>query len=508
MIEVPKIRKLVIVGGGTAGWMAAAALAKSMGTQIYDITLVESEEIGTVGVGEATIPAILFFNSLLGIDEDHFMRETNASIKLGIHFVNWRSIGTSYFHPFGKNGADIFGVGFYHYWLRMARSGGNPDYGLFNAETLAARANKYSRFEPSDERDHPTLNYAYQFDAALYAQFLRRYCETKGVVRKEGKIVKVHQDTETGFVKSVETDRGDVVEGDMFIDCSGFRGLLIEQTLNAGYEDWSPWLPCNRAAAVPCEHAEGPITPYTRSTAQEAGWQWRIPLQHRVGNGYVFCDEYLSEDEACSKLLDRLDGKVLKDPKILRFVTGHRCKMWDKNVVALGLASGFLEPLESTSIHLVQVGLTKLLTLMPRDHITQRISDLYNKEMLAEYIGVKDFLIAHYHVTEREDTPFWRYCKNMKLPDSLQSRLDLFKEIGHANSQKSELFQDVSWVAILHGQGLTPESYHPMADVLAGDDLKLRMAQMRTKIQDRLQRLSSHDDFLGGVQKSTSMSVA
>ncbi|WP_040309297.1 tryptophan halogenase family protein [Asticcacaulis biprosthecium] len=494
-----QIRNIVIVGGGTSGWMTAAGLSRVLGTQNYTITLVESEEIGTVGVGEATIPMIRMYNDLLGFDEDEFVRQTNASFKLGIEFVNWRRVGHTYFHPFGTIGVDTDGVPFTHFWQRLLALGGSDDYTRFNLESQAARQGLMGRLTDGNPIK---LNYAFHFDAALYAGFLRRYSEARGVVRKEGKIVKVNQDPQGGHLTSVALEDGRLIAGDLFIDCSGFRGLLIEQTLKAGYEDWSAWLPCNRAAAVPTERArladgsDAPTTPFTRSTAQEAGWQWRIPLQHRTGNGYVFCNEYVSEDEAIGKLLGRLDGKPLKDPKILRFVTGHRRKMWDKNVIALGLASGFLEPLESTSIHLVQVGLAKLLTYFPKRGITPAIARRYNDEMLAEYVNVKDFLIAHYHVTERDDTPFWRYCKNMSIPDSLKSRLDLFAATGQAAVLPTELFKEQSWFSVLVGQGVLPRDYHPVADAVSEDEVRLRGSRMQAAIQARIKPLVSHDAFI------------
>lgn len=478
-------------------------LSKTLGTQNFDITLIESEEIGTVGVGEATIPPIMLFNDVLGLDEDEFIRETNATFKLGIEFVDWRRVGETYFHPFGMYGQDMDGIGFNAYWLRMARMGGNADFGRFNAETMAAREFKFGRTPKNDASPLPKINYAFQFDASQYAAFLRRYSEKRGVVRIEGKISEVRQDSESGFIQSVATEDGRVIAGDLFFDCSGFRGLLIEQTLKSGYEDWSQWLPCNRAAAVPCEKAkipgtseDAPITPYTRSTSREAGWQWRIPLQHRTGNGYVFCNDFISEDEACEKLLTRLDGKPLKDPKVLRFVTGHRRKVWNKNVVALGLASGFLEPLESTSIHLVQSCLTRFIAMMPRQEFNDAVIAEYNRIVVADYVNVKDFLIAHYKVTEREDTPFWKQCKYMDIPDSLKTRLEIFASQGHANVAMTELFKEPSWFAVLLGQGLVPRDHHPVADVISSDELKLRLSRLRTQITSRVDSLPAHNAFI------------
>ena len=495
MIE-DRLRDIVIVGGGTAGWMAAAALAKTAGTQTHRITLIESEEIGTVGVGESTIPPIILFNNLLGINEDEFVRETNATFKLGIEFVDWRRLGHSYFHNFGLLGADLrTGVPFIHYWMRWMRSGGDPDQLRFSSEALAARAGKFGRTERSPDGSQPNMNYAFQFDAATYAAYLRRYAERRGVVRKEGRITDVRQNGETGFIEAVELKDGSCIRGDFFIDCSGFRGLLIEAVYKAGFEDWSHWLPNNRAAAVPAERMADP-TPFTKAQAREAGWQWRIPLQHRTGNGYVFCDAYVSEDEAARLLLERIEGAPLADPKILRFQAGRRRKSWVKNCLALGLSSGFLEPLESTSIHLVQVGLTKFLDFFPHRECDPVLIDRYNEEMAFQYETIRDFIIAHYKVTEREDTEFWRYCKNMTIPDTLSDKLDLFQERAEVKPRSGDLFTEVSWFAVLYGQGMVPGGYHPLADTMSEDDLQLAIAGIGRAINQRVDSLPSHAAFI------------
>ena len=509
------VKRIVIVGGGTSGWMAASLVSRSLGTHNHTITLIESDEIGTVGVGEATIPPIIFFNEVLGINEDEFIRETNATFKLGIDFVDWKRPGSRYFHPFGSFGTDMDGVRFTDFWLRFVAMGGSPDFSRFNAESLAAMENRYGRTVTYSHGSSipPVLYYAFQFDAGLYAAYLRRYSEKRGVVRKEGKVVRVEQHPETGFVTRLVCGDGSAVEGDLFLDCSGFRGLLIEQTLKAGYEDWSRWLPCDRAVAVPCEHAclpsgqPAPLTPYTRATAREAGWQWRIPLQHRIGNGYVFCSQFVSEDEASEKLLSRLDGKPLKDPKVLRFTTGHRKQMWVKNVIALGLASGFLEPLESTSIHLAQMGMSRLISMMPKVGFNPAVMTEYNRAMNADYNNTKDFLIAHYKITQRDDTAFWRHCRDMEIPDSLAERLEIFREQGRAGVLHTELFKESSWFAVLVGQGMWPQSYNPVADAITADDLKQRMAKVRTQIQDRLRPLPSHDDFIAKHCRAPQMDV-
>jgi tryptophan 7-halogenase len=493
-----QVKDIVVVGGGTAGWMAAAALAKVLGTQAHTITLVESEEIGTVGVGEATIPPIMQYNAILGIDEDEFVRETNATFKLGIEFIDWRKPGSSYFHPFGLFGANIKGgVGFMNYWLRWVQSGGDSDFRHFIAEGEAARENRFARIPASPDGQLPRLNYAYQFDAATYAAYLRRYAERRGAIRREGRVVDVEQNPLNGYIQAVKLADGTRIAGDFFIDCSGFRGLLIEGVFNAGFDDWSHWLPNNRAAAVPCERIEDP-TPFTHSTAREAGWQWRIPLQHRTGNGYVFCDSYLSEDEASQLLLQRLDGKPMADPKILRFTAGKRRLGWIKNCLAVGLSSGFLEPLESTSIHLIQVAIMKLFEFFPLREVNPVLIDMYNREMDQLYDHVRDFIIAHYKVTDRDDTPYWRYCRNMTVPDSLAAKLELFKERGEARMLPGDLFSETSWFAVLYGQGLIPRFYHPVANALSEDELQLALARIRTAIRRRVDSLPSHADFIEG----------
>jgi len=488
------LRTIVIVGGGTAGWMAAAALAKCAGTQRHKITLIESQEIGTVGVGESTIPPIQLFNRLLGIDEDEFVRETNATFKLGIEFVDWRRIGHRYFHNFGLLGADLrTGVSFIQYWLRAAHSGGDPDQLLFSAEAEAARHGKFGR-TPQSSGGQPNINYAFQFDASTYAAYLRRYAERRGVVRREGKVVGVGQNGESGLIEAVEMKDGSSVAGDFFIDCSGFRGLLINGVYKSSFEEWAQWLPNDRAVAVPAERMAEPL-PFTRAQARDAGWQWRIPLQHRTGNGHVFCSEYMSDDEATGILMGSLETPALAEPKLLRFKAGRRTS-WMKNCLALGLSSGFLEPLESTSIHLVQVALVKFLDFFPGREPDPILIDRFNEEMAFQYETIRDFIIAHYKVTEREDTEFWRYCKHMSIPDSLAEKLALFEERGEVKPRNADLFSEVSWFAILYGQGLMPRGHHPIADALSDDDLALTLARIRAAIKQRVDGLPSHGAFI------------
>ncbi|MEL7298666.1 MAG: tryptophan halogenase family protein, partial [Pseudomonadota bacterium] len=456
------IRKAVIVGGGTAGWMAAAAIARLMGNKGLSVTLVESEAIGTVGVGEATIPQITLFNRLLDLDEDAFIKATQATYKLGIEFVDWTRKGQRYFHPFGNYGADMEGVAFHHFWLHQQQSGNVPPLGEFCLQEIAAQEGRFMRPDKR-QRNSPLafIAYAFQFDASLYARFLRTFAEQHGVQRIEGRVSDVQQDAETGHVRSVRLEDGQLVDGELFIDCSGFRGLLIEQTLKAGYDDWSRWLPCNRAVAVACERNGAP-QPFTRSTARDAGWQWRIPLQHRTGNGHVFCDGFIEEQQAIDTLLNNLEGAPLGDPRPLRFTTGIRREVWKHNVVSLGLAAGFMEPLESTSIHLIQTGIARLMTLFPTRQFDQADIDEYNRATRTEYEYVRDFLVLHYRQTERDDTAFWRHCQTLPVSDHLQRKLDLYAANGRIVRERDELFTETSWLAVMHGQGVVPRGHHPV----------------------------------------------
>ncbi len=490
-----KVRRIVIVGGGTAGWMAAAACSKMLQGSEYTIEVVESDEIGTVGVGEATIPPILLFNRTLGIDEIEFIKATQASFKLGIEFVDWTRLDHSYIHPFGTYGVEMHGIHFHHFWLRHRASGGELSHDCFNSSTMAARAGRFARPMPTDRSPLPPLAYAYHFDAGLYARFLRRYAEARGTRRHEGRIVDVRLRSEDGFIEAVVLSDQRKIEGDLFIDCSGFRGLLIEQTLKAGYEDWSRWLPCDRAMAVPCERL-ATTTPYTRSTAREAGWQWRIPLQHRIGNGYVYCSEYLSDDEAARLLLTRLDGTPRADPRPLRFIAGRRKEVWKKNCVALGLASGFLEPLESTSIHLIQTSVARLLLMFPGERFDPATIFKYNELARVEMEEIRDFLLLHYKATERTDTAFWQHCRSLPLTDSLKQRWDMYEANGNLVMAPPELFKESSWFAVFTGQGVAPKSYHPFADVPNDQELQRRFDLIRSDVEKRVASFPTHDAYI------------
>ncbi|ESQ79736.1 tryptophan halogenase family protein [Asticcacaulis sp. YBE204] len=498
------IKHIVIVGGGTAGWMSATTLWQAFQGKRVRITLIESDEIGTVGVGEATIPPIRRFNSLAGIDEVEFVKRTQATFKLGIEFVNWTRQGHSYIHPFGHFGKPIDLISFHHYWLRMKAAGEDVPLDAYSLPIMAARNNKFLVGPNDPESVFSTYSYAFHFDAGLYARFLRDHCEQRGVKRVEGKITRVNLNPEDGFIDSVTLDRGETIEGDLFIDCSGFRGLLIGEALGVGYDDWSAFLPCNRAVAVPCESA-APLTPYTRSTAHKAGWQWRIPLQHRTGNGHVFCADFISEDEAISTVMNNLDGKPMAEPRVIRFKTGKRKKFWEKNCIAVGLASGFMEPLESTSIHLVQKAMARAVGFLPTHRHDTVSLDEYNRLMLEEFVEIRDFLVLHYNATERDDSDFWRYCRNMTLPETLKRRIDLFRARGRVVSHADELFGEASYVAVFMGQGIVPQGYDPLANVLETEDVKERLFKMREVIRDTVQRMPTQAQFIERTCKAYSM---
>ncbi len=490
-----RLRSIVIVGGGTAGWMAAATLGRFLKDDYSSVRLVESAEIGTVGVGEATIPQIKTFNRMLALDEDDFVRKTQATFKLGIQFKDWTRLGHTYLHPFGPYGLDMEGVSFHAYWLKLRELEPDTDLSDYSLQAVACRRGKFMRSINAGNSPLSNIAYAFHFDAALYARFLREYAEQRGVVRTEGKIVEVEQRGEDGFIEAVVLESGERIEGDLFIDCSGFRGLLIEQTLKTGYEDWSHWLPCNRAVAVPCESA-GELTPYTRSTARKAGWQWRIELQHRIGNGYVYSSEFISDDEATATLLANLDGAPRATPRIIKFVAGRRKKFWNKNCVTLGLASGFIEPLESTSIHLVQSGLANFMTLFPDRRFSPTEIEQYNRVMTWEFERIRDFIVLHYKATERNDSPFWDYCRNMSVPDFLQHKMDLFRDRGRIFRENNELFNDTSWFAVMVGQNIRPRSYDPLVDVMSEDELRRRLAHIKETISKSADYMPSHREFI------------
>ena len=488
------VRRIVIVGGGTAGWMAAAAFSRLLGPG-YQIRLVESDEIGTVGVGEATIPNIADFNAALGIDENDFLRATQGTFKLGIEFVDWARLGDRYTHGFGRVAQDIGALAFHHYWLRLRMNGDRRPLGLYSLNALAASQGRFMRSRP-DLSNSPLGNiaHAFHFDAGLYARYLRRYAEQRGVQRVEGKVVEVRQ-REDGGIAGLGLANGESLEGDFFLDCSGLRGLLIEQTLKAGYHDWQHWLPCDRAVAVPCAPVQ-PLLPLTRATARRAGWQWRIPLQHRIGNGHVFSSRFMSQDEATAILLGNLDGEPLAEPRCIPFVPGQRKRFWVKNCVALGLAAGFFEPIESTNIHLVQTAITRIVALFPRTSMDQADIDMYNSLTAFEYERIRDFVILHYHATQRDDSPFWKHCRDMKIPETLRHKLELFRSSGRLFRDGTELFAESSWLQVLIGQRIEPRSYHPLADGMELAWVEGMANNVEQLMRRCVERMPTHQDYI------------
>ena len=488
------IRKIVIVGGGTAGWMAAAAFSALLAKNV-EIILIESDEIGTVGVGEATIPPLMAFNHMVGVDEDAFLAESQGTFKLGIEFVDWGAKGERYFHPFGPHGQDYRGVQFHQFYLRESKRRPLPDIREWSMSGVAAELGRFLRPAPESPMPLPQLAYAFHFDAGMYAQFLRRHSEKRGVGRIEGKIVDVALDGATGHVASVKLADGKVVEGELFIDCSGFRGLLIEEKLGTGYENWSHWLPCDRAVAVPSK-LPGPPDPFTRSTARSAGWQWRIPLQHRMGNGLVYSIAHLDREDAEKSLLGDLESDSIGQPRHLSFTAGRRRLAWNANVVSLGLSSGFVEPLESTSIHLVQSGIAKLLALFPDPRFNPVERNEYNRQMQDVFEDVRDFIILHYKATRRDDSDFWNYCRTMDVPDSLATKLDLWRAKGRIFRQGRELFGTASWVAVLLGQGVVPEEEEPAAHAMDEAFISSALDQMRLSYRRMAEQMPLHAEFI------------
>ncbi len=487
-MSLNEVKRVVIAGGGTAGWVAAAALSIKLG-ELLDITLVESDEIGTVGVGEAAIPPMRVFHKLLNIDEQEFMRTTEAVFKLGILFDDWGEIGDSYIHSFGKTGKETWLAEFHHFWLRAKELGVGAEFGDYCYELQAAKMGKFATSPESK------INFSYHLDATRYAQYLRSKSEMHGLKRIEGKIAEVVQHKDSGSIDALRLESGQLIAGDLFIDCTGFRGLLIEQTLQTGYDDWSHWLPCDSAVAVQTESTEPPV-PYVRCTARESGWQWKIPLQHRVGNGIVYCSRYMSDDAAREQLLTNIDGETITNPRLIKFKPGHRRKMWNKNCVALGLASGFLEPLESTSIHLVMMGVTRLMQLFPFAGISPSVIDRYNQLSKTELEGIRDFIILHYCATEREDTPFWRHCKTMEIPETLDRRINLFRESAHVYQADSDLFRIDSWVQVMLGQRIKPQNYHHVARMMSVEHLEKFMTGFEQAIRQSVEKLPDHIDFV------------
>lgn len=490
MGEQKKVR-VVVVGGGTAGWMTAAALTKLLPMRC-EVHLVESEAIGIVGVGEATLPHIRSFNERLGIDEAEFMAGTRATFKLGIEFSNWGRIGDSYIHPFGTFGRGSGDVDFHHYWTRLYRSGGEPaPIDNYSMACTMAYMNRFRLPDPDPAKLESTFSYAYQFDATLFAPFLRRAAEQLGARRTEGRIVDVELNSESGNVQSVVLESGQKIEGDLFVDCSGFFSLLLGKTLEEPFEDWSQWLPCDRAVAMPCRTRTA-LTPYTSAIGMESGWRWRIPLQHRTGNGYVYSSRFISDDQAREALVSAVEGEPIAEPRVLKFKAGRRRRSWVANCVGVGLASGFLEPLESTSIYLIQAAITSLIELFPNPNISPADRDEFNRLVDMEYDRIRDFLILHYHATERTDSPFWDYVRTMQVPDSLQEKLELFRKRGRVAKYREGVFLDASWIAVYIGQRIVPDGYDLRADLPGAPQLQEAMASFRDEVRACAGKMPDH----------------
>jgi len=484
-----KVKKVVILGGGTAGWMAAAGLGKMMGSQI-EVILVESDDIPTVGVGEATIPTLLGYHRLLGIDEQEFLKATQGTFKLGIEFIRWGGNDKQYFHSFGSTGKGFWAGDFHHIWLRGQEHGLGSPFSEYSLETQAALAGKFTT------EGSPKLNYAYHLDAGLYAKFLRGFSESHGVKRIEGKVSSVNVDSRSGAIDSIVLASGDKVSGDLFIDCSGFKGLLIEEALHTGYEEWSDWLLCDSAVAVQTE-LSGSFNPLTQSVAHDAGWQWRIPLQNRMGNGFVYCSKYIDHDAAKELLINNVDGPQINEPRLIPFTPGKRKKGWNKNCVSLGLASGFIEPLESTSIHLIMTGVMRLMVLFPSLLNMDDMAKEYNRQLKAELEDIRDFIILHYCVGGAGQSPMWDYCRKMELPSTLQERLELFKSSGQIFKRQDELFRVDSWLQVIMGQGTMPKEIHPVAYQMTEPEMKQFLTQYHSGITKYVSSLPSQKEFIG-----------
>jgi tryptophan 7-halogenase len=490
-----RIRSIAIIGGGTAGWMTAAALAHFLRNLKCRIRLVESEQIGTIGVGEATIPPIIEFIRLLGIDENEVVKATRATFKLGIEFRDWTRLGHSYIHPFGQTGIELDGVPFSACFFRALHEGHRSSLEDHSIQAVAARAVKFMRPVKAPGSPLEGITYALHFDASLFASYLRAYSERAGATRTEGKVRSVELRPEDGFIHSVTLESGEAIEADLFIDCTGFRGLLIEEALHTGYEDWTNWLPCDRAIAVPCERSQ-PLSSHTLAHARESGWQWRIPLQHRVGNGHVYCSGFMSDDEAEQKLLGSLEGAALAKPNRLRFITGRRKRFWNRNCVAIGLSGGFLEPLESTSIHLIQRAIAVLLRFFPDRSFPAPDIDRYNRMLSFEFERVRDFLLLHYRMTERDDTEFWRYCRERPIPDSLEEKLALFRGYGRVLREDTELFPVQSWLHVFCGQNIWPARYDPWADAIPMTKILDNLSDIRTVMRRCVEAMPAHEAFI------------
>lgn len=489
------LKNIVIVGGGSAGWMTAAALSRLLDPDTVTVTLIESDAIGTVGVGEATIPDMINFNAMLGINEAEFLKETRGTFKLGIEFKDWGRLGERYLHPFGAHGVDMQGIDFHQYWLHSRAGGNNKPLQDYSICAVAAAHDKFMLPDPNPRSVLSHLRYAYHIDATRYAAYLRRFAEERGVTRVEGKVEQVIQDTDSGDITRLTLENGTTISGDFFFDCTGFRAVLSGGTLNVPFTDWKHWLRCDTAQTVATER-QGPLLPYTKATAKTAGWQWRIPTQHRTGNGHIYASDYMSDDDAHDILMDGLDSTPLGEARTIKFRTGVREKLWEKNCISIGLSAGFLEPLESTSLYLIQVGITRFISLFPTAGVSPVVRDEYNKLLRKEFDQVRDFIILHYIATERNDSPFWNDCRNMPIPDSLQSKIDLFQEAGRVFRYDNELFSKPSWIAVMLGQNIIPKVVDPIVASLPHDQVAHSLGSMQSAMEKTAQQMPTHDAFL------------
>ncbi|MBQ4877825.1 tryptophan 7-halogenase [Pseudoalteromonas luteoviolacea] len=495
-----RIQNVLIVGGGTAGWLSASLLKRVL-KDLVNITLIESDDIGTVGVGEASIPPMVNFNAALGLDERTFIEQTQATYKLGIEFEGWGHQDSRYMHAFGEQGKSFPFCDFFQVWLKAKQQGLTDSLAEYSLNTQAAKANRFAHLQHIPNTQLQGLTYAYHFDAGLYAKLLSKQSQSQGVRRVEGRITEVKTDPNTGNIAAVILANGERYSADLYLDCSGLKSLLIDQTMNVGFEDWSHWLPCDSAWALPSEQLDGEIKPYTRAIAKQAGWQWQIPLQHRVGNGYVFSSKFISEQDAKEALLQSLPSRPLAEPKLIKFKMGMRRKQWQGNVFAVGLSSGFLEPLESTSIHLIQTSILRLIRHFPFDAIKDSAIENANMEFANEMEQVRDFIILHYKLTERDDSRFWQWCKNMSIPPSLHRKMALFEETGHFAAKTDDLFQNVAWQQVMVGQGLVPKTYHPLAEQFDGEHLKSLLDSLKVLLQTTVNKLPSHQAFIDKMTK-------
>ncbi len=489
------IKHIVILGGGSAGWMTAATLSRMLKPENVKITLVESEVIGTVGVGEATIPDIINFNRILGIDEQEFMKATNATFKLGIEFNDWGQKGDTYMHPFGHHGADMLGIDFHQFWLQSQKNGNPNKIWDYSFAAKAAYANKFTLPVNDPRSVLSQIRYAYHFDATLYAKFLRGFAEGRGVFRLEGKVNKVSVHPENGHIKTLHLETGTTVSGDFFFDCTGFKSVLLSKTLGVDFENWGHWLPCDTAQTVACKRTKA-LTPYTQSNAKEAGWQWRIPTQTRVGNGHIYSSKYMSDDIARKSLLADIEGEPMSDPRLIRFKTGCQKKFWEKNCIAIGLSAGFVEPLESTSLYLIQVGISRFISLFPDGSLSPLVQKEYNRQISQLFTQVRDFIILHYYATERNDTPFWEYCSNMSIPESLSDKINLFKDAGRVFRYEDDLFGETSWVAVLLGQNIIPKTVDPIVTTVPNQQVERSLKSMESAISEAIKTMPSHNEFI------------